>query len=266
MSRLFYRYSPLTKPEPDLTKMALSTKLLYGAIALLMADSITELSLISSMVAWLHVRAGKAFEVEGPNGPFSLHGKPENLLLNQGHSSNGASGTAFIAIGLGGILALWLRSRQLKRDGSLHGFTRFLYNSWLVMTILSAIFSLASFVYVMDETFSHDNQAIDIIRASKLNNHPYPNYVAYPLLSWTPQNWFAAVLELPLVSSSDRSDIKLHHTIMQAWEWNLIPMTVLGFVVMVLAFLDRMTQTQRISRAGHRGWARNKEDIAPLSP
>ncbi|KAF2484529.1 hypothetical protein BDY17DRAFT_323374 [Neohortaea acidophila] len=223
--------------------MNTTTIVLYVATGLLMVDSITELSLISSMVAWLHSRAGRAFEVhDGAGGQFSLHGKPENLIVYQGHASNGAGGTAFIVVGLGGILSLWLRSRQLKREGSIRGIVRGLYNFWLTMTVLSAIYSLASFVFVLVVTYSHHGQSIDINVAAELNNHPYPDYVAYPLLEWTPQGWFSAVLQLPLVSESARSDIETQLCAMRAWEGNLIPMTILGFVVMVLAFTDRRVQ------------------------
>lgn len=73
-------------------------------LALLMIDAIIELSLISSMVAWLHSTAGGEFEVIAPEMQdmisFNLHGKPKNLLLNQGHTSNGAAGTAFVLVGL----------------------------------------------------------------------------------------------------------------------------------------------------------------------
>lgn len=245
-----YQYSSLSPTYATPRISAMSSKLLYGGIAVLMIDSIMELSFLSSMVSWLHVRAGKAFEVNNPaGGQFSLHGKPENLLLNQGHASNGASGTAFIVVGLGGILALWLRQRQIKRSGSISGFTSFLYNFWLYMTAISAVYTLACLIYVMVVTYSHNGQTINVNVASKLNNHPYPNYVAYPLQSWAPQNWFTAVLELDLVSKKDRSNIQEHLNVMKAWQWNLIPMTIIGIVVAALAFMERMQHRQGLNKA-----------------
>ena len=229
----------------------MSSKILYGAIALLMVDSIMELSFISSMVAWLHRRPRDPFEVNDPNGgTFFLHVKPVGLLLNQGHTSNGAAGTAFVAIGMGGILALWLRHRQLKRERSLHGFTSFLYNFWLVMTVLSALLSFSAFVAVMAITYQHANQKININLASTLYHRSPSDYPSYPDLMWTPQNWFAELLRLPLTKSSDRSTINLHLAVMHAWEWNLIPMTIVGFVVATLAFLDRRRQRQRANTVG----------------
>lgn len=75
--------------------MALPRWVVPLVLVLLMIDAIIELSFISSMVAWLHSTAGGEFEVIAPESQdtlsFNLHGKPKNLLLNQGHTSNGAS-------------------------------------------------------------------------------------------------------------------------------------------------------------------------------
>ena len=208
-------------------------------MALLTVDGVIELGFITSMVHWLHVRAGKWFMIEYQGDTFSLNGKPKNFLLNQGHASNGAGGTAFIVVGLGGCLALFLRNRQLKRRGSTHGFTSFFYNFWLVMTVLSAIYSFAAFIYVFTLTYQHDHQSINLKIASQLHNRPYPHNVPYPDMEWTPQNWFPAILRLNLVDPADRSDIQMHLNIMKGWQWNLIPMFILGIVVCALAFVER---------------------------
>lgn len=227
----------------------MSTSLLYGAIALLMIDSITETGLIVAMVEWLHRRAGGEFFINYNDSTFSLNGKPLNLLGDQGHASNGAAGTAFVVIGCGGLLALALRHRQLKRYGGISGFTSFLYNFWLYMTAISAVFSVAVLVYTFVETYRHTGQHINIAVASQLNNQPYPDNVPYPRDSWTPQNWFPAVLELDLHSAEDREDIRTYLAIMRGWQWNLIPMAVLSIAVAVLAFTERMTQRRRGGRA-----------------
>lgn len=91
--------------------MAATGIALKVGIALLMVDSIIELSFLSSMVSWLHWRAGQTFAISYDGAVYNLPGKPLNLEVNQGHTSNGAAGTAFILVGLGGILALWLRTR-----------------------------------------------------------------------------------------------------------------------------------------------------------
>lgn len=215
---------------------------LYIAIALLMLDSIIELSFISSMVAWLHRRAGGSFEIAYNNSSFPLHGKPLNLLVDQGHTSNGAAGTAFVLIGLGGILILSARSRPSLWK---HGFIKALYHFWLVMTLLSALLSLAALVFTFVLTNAHDGQTIDVARGSRLDNHDYPNYVAYRWDKWTPENWFAAVLKLDLVSDGDKDAISLRYAIMKGWRWNLIPMFIIGLVVSILAFRDAFTRRRR---------------------
>ena len=243
--------NPNTRQQRTITTRNSNTMSLplFVALGLLMVDGIIELGFITSMVRWLHVRAGGHFDVNYLGETFSLNGKPLGLLVDQGHASNGAAGTAFIVVGFGGLLALYLRHRQLKRTGGIHSFTAFMYNFWLTMTVLSAIYSLAAFVYVFVQTYQHDNQSINLDIASKLNNRPYPNNVPYPKLEWTPQNWFPAVLRLPLASDKDRSDIEFHLTIMRAWQWNLIPMMILGFVLMGLAFVDRMRHRQMVNKA-----------------
>jgi len=221
--------------------MALPRWVVPLLLALLMVDAIIELSFISSMVAWLHSTAGGEFEVIAPEMQetlsFNLHGKPKNLLLNQGHTSNGAAGTAFVLIGLGGILVLTLRHRA-STSSKVGRLTTFLYFGWLVSTILSALLTLAALAYTFAVTNETRGQTIDIALAASLDSRPYPNYVAYPRDDWTPETWFEAVLELTLVDRSLRSDIEHHLTIMRAWKWNLIPLFLLGLVFSTVALLD----------------------------
>ena len=213
------------------------------ALVILMLAAGLELASISSMVYWLHYRAGKDFTITYQDSTFSLHGKPENLLVDQGHTSNGAAGTAFVLVSLLGFIALTLRSRRYP--GS---FSLFLYSFWLTMTVLSALLSIAALVYTFVITYQHDGQSIDVSLASTLNNRPYPDYHAYPLESWTPQNWFAAVLRLDLAKQSERSDIELHLVVMKVWKWNLIPLTVLGLIVVGLAFVEKSVRERRERR------------------
>ena len=221
--------------------MALPRWIVPLVLALLMIDAIIELSFISSMVAWLHSTAGGEFEIIAPEMQdtmsFSLHGKPKNLLLNQGHTSNGAAGTAFVLVGFGGILVLALRHRASTSSGAVRLAT-FLYSAWLVSTILSALLTLAALAYTFAVTNETRGQHIDIATASSLDNRPYPNYVAYPKDDWTPETWFEAVLELTLVDSGQRSDIMQHLTIMRAWKWNLIPLFLLGLALCAVALLE----------------------------
>ncbi|EMC99858.1 hypothetical protein BAUCODRAFT_30272 [Baudoinia panamericana UAMH 10762] len=220
--------------------------LLHISMTILMLDAALEMALLSSMVYWLNQQTG-FFYINYGSSYFSLHGKPANLLTDHGHTTNGAAGTVFVAIGLGGILALCLRSRCVRNHGHVKGFAAFLYNLWLVMTLLSALLTISALIATMYLTAIHAGQKIDIQYASTLHNEPFPNFVAYALLAWTPENWFTAMLQLPLSSASDRSIISTHLTLMKVWKWNLVPLSVLGMAVCVLAFVDR-TQKRRVER------------------
>lgn len=209
--------------------MAPLTLALTGAIGLLMIDSIIELSFITSMVSWLHRRAGRDFSVQYDGTTFPLHGKPLHLLVDQGHTSNGAAGTAFVLIGLGGLLALYIRRFKFGNP---------VYYFWLVMTILSTLLTLTALIYTFVLTENHEGQTIDASVAAGLDNKPYPNMVPYPRDEWTPENWFVAVLKLPLANQGDVSDIESHLRVMRGWRWNLIPMLLLGLAVCILALVE----------------------------
>lgn len=216
--------------------------LLYVFLGLLLIDGIIELAFISSMVGWLHRRAGKSFDFQwhgtegrvtlASPGVYTITGKPQNLLVDQGHTSNGAAGAAIVIVGLGGILVLCLRRFSPKTFRS--GFGTALYMIWRVFTVLSALLALVALVYTFVITNKYAGQTISVqVAASDGPDTPYP----YGL--WTPENWFTAILnELDLVQNSDRADIELRVAIMRGWRWNLIPLTVLGFIVAALAWIE----------------------------
>lgn len=84
--------------------------------ALLAAISITEVGLVSSMVGFLHDQKHnvKTYTVNWPDGTVVLKALPANLLVNQGHETNGAAGYGFVL----GVFGLWVAWRQRRRDGS----------------------------------------------------------------------------------------------------------------------------------------------------
>jgi hypothetical protein len=91
------------------------------AILILMVVSIIELSFVSAMVGFLHGRANGFFLLnvpgnDSPSGPNTLElwAKPKNLLEDQGHTSNGAAGTGFVAVGFGGLLMIWWERRRMR--------------------------------------------------------------------------------------------------------------------------------------------------------
>ncbi|KAI1440466.1 hypothetical protein F5Y02DRAFT_345015 [Annulohypoxylon stygium] len=201
---------------------------LKATLGLLMVDSIIELSFVSSMVAWLHRTASKGFTVNHDGSSYLLAGKPLNLMGDQGHTSNGAAGTAFVLIGLGGIVSLYLRYWARSKVGGLANFARFLYYLWVGLNIPALLLTIGALAYVFAVTNAHEGQTIDASLAASLNGSPYPEQ------TWTPQNWFSAVLKLDLADA--RSDIESHLHVMRGWQYNLIPMFIiqLGFTILVL--------------------------------
>jgi hypothetical protein len=99
--------------------MGLTRSLLLpiGLVLFLLAvDAAITMGLVSSMVSFLHHHGRGPFAVAPPDGsPFLLAGEPANLVVNQGHTTNAAGGTALILVGLGGSIALWRERRARKK-------------------------------------------------------------------------------------------------------------------------------------------------------
>ena len=84
-------------------------------VSILMIDAAIELSFVSYTVAFLHGRSSGTFSIDYPSGQtFELQGQPSKLLQSQGHTSNGAAGTALVLVGFGGLLTIWLQKRRAK--------------------------------------------------------------------------------------------------------------------------------------------------------
>lgn len=62
-----------------------------------------------------------------------------------------------------------------------------------------------------------------------------PEPAMYPLDQWTPDNWFDAVLKLPLANQSDRNTINNFMPVIRGTAWNLIPLFLLSLPVAGLA-------------------------------
>ncbi|KAK5467173.1 hypothetical protein LTS15_000144 [Exophiala xenobiotica] len=202
----------------------------YIILPILIVDGLLEVGMIGETVGFLHDRAGKFFTINASSGTFDIHGKPKNLLVDQGHTSNGAAGTAVILIGLGGFLTLWLEKRRAhKAKNSATGHSA-LFTFWVVMTWLSATLTLAALIYVNVVVAQTDNQSIAL---SVAEAHPEPQM--YPLDKWTPDNWFKALLTLPLAHDSDRGTLRYHLHLISGWRWNLIPLFIIGAAVALLA-------------------------------
>jgi hypothetical protein len=207
------------------------SNLVKAGIVLVMIDSIIELSFVSATVAWIHKTASGTFDIDYSNAAsafdiWRLQGKPLHLLADQGHTANGAAGTAFVLIGIGGILALSLRNRAGRLGQGL-------YYAWLVLNILALLLTCAALGYVGDLRRKHQGQSIDISVARSLGGTG-----KYPDMFWTPQSWFAAVLELDLHDGDVRKDIQSHLRIMNGWWWNLIPMVIVQLVTTLIVLGD----------------------------
>jgi hypothetical protein len=236
-SLLFLVFKRLGEYTTGAIIMLSARPLLYVALGLLMVVSIIELSFIPSMVGWLHGRASGTFSFEYNGTRYNLKGEPANLITDQGHTSNGAAGTAFVLIGCGGIIALILRNR--RNAGK---FSRIFYNLWLVTNVLSLLLVLTALIYTFVVTNSHDDQSIDPAVASRLRNGE-----KYPLESWSPQNWYSAFLDLDLTNSDERSDIEHHLRLIRGWQYNLIPFFIIHFVETGLALWDAMQRRKEHS-------------------
>ncbi|KEF59207.1 uncharacterized protein A1O9_04051 [Exophiala aquamarina CBS 119918] len=201
---------------------------LLVAIPILMVDGLIEVGFVGSMVGFLHDRAGKFFTIDAPNGTFDLHGKPKGILADQGHTSNGAAGTAVVLVGILGLIVIFSERRKARKSSTTGHSGLFIF--WVVMTVLSAMLTLAALIYTFVLTAQTDDQTIDLAVAAA-NAQP----LMYPLDNWTPENWFIAVLELPLAHDSDRNTIRKNLRLMRGWRWNLIPLFILGLTVASLA-------------------------------
>ncbi|KAM6477658.1 hypothetical protein HDV62DRAFT_372708 [Trichoderma sp. SZMC 28011] len=220
--------------------MALFTYLVV-ALGVLLIDAVLELAFITSMVAWLHNTASGTFAVNFNGSTFDLYGIPKHFLVDQGHSSNGAAGTAIVLICIGGSLVLFLRSRPNIIGAKA---TSFFYGAWLVIMVLGLMLTIGSLGYVFSVTNAHKGQTIDLDAASKTGNHKYA------LDTWTPQNWFPAMLKLDLADSSQRNDIANHLRIMRGWQYNLIPLFLVQLTTTVLAILEFLERRKTRPSAG----------------
>ncbi|KAF8849745.1 hypothetical protein BDZ45DRAFT_221668 [Acephala macrosclerotiorum] len=215
------------------------SSLLHLAIALvfLTIDSAIELALISSMVGYLHRSGANQYPFQADDGSTILvNAKPKGLLLNEGHTSNGAAGTALVIVSIGGWIVLWWMRRRDKLNETPRPSRIFLgYTIW---TILSFCLTTSALAYTFAVTNQTNNQSIDPTVAAQFQGH------AYPLLNWTPGNWEKALLALPLTSDKDRKYLEHWSHVIEGWKWNLIPLFLIGLVVMVLSvrvYLEQRT-------------------------
>ncbi len=199
-------------------------------LGVLMIDSLVEMGFIASTVRFLNTGADGPYTVNYKGSTFQLASKPANLEVNQGHTANGAAGTALILVGLCGLIALFLRNRPGYAASRVSVFW---YRAWLVLTVPAVLLSLAALIYVSIVTAAADRQTIDVALAAGLAGG-----AKYPALTWTPQSWYAAVLNLPLADAAQVSTISTQWKVMQGWRINIRPLFVIQIAVTGLAWAD----------------------------
>lgn len=218
---------------------------LGGALIILMIDSAIELSFVSSMVGYLHRSGANQYPFLSDDGtPAVINAKPKGLLLNEGHTSNGAAGTALVLICFGGFLTLWWQRRRERLNPARPSRILLAYT---LLTILSSCLTISALAYTFAVTNQTKGQAIDKAVAVQFQHD------AYPLDHWTPENWTKALLALPLTSASDANYLRRWLRIIKGWKWNLIPMLLIGLVVASLSIWTYLRQRRafRDGRNGH---------------
>ena len=260
--------------------MALPALILPILLAILAIDSLLEVGFIGSMVGYLHHCNGDTpFQIASTASTpqFGLFPKPAHILVNQGHTSNGAAGTALILVCVLGALVLWLDKRGRKRSGSVYTHVRttsdpqgnthtmksrnlpsnfgWLYPTWVVFTVLSFLLTLSALIYTFVVTHQTDSShsRINLSTAAATSKLTVAGHVApYPDDTWTPENWYKAMLKLAFVDEGQKGDIRTHVRLMEGWRWNLIPLLLLGFAVMVIAIMGYMEKRRGGAAGGRR--------------
>jgi len=201
----------------------MNTLPLLIALVFLTIDSAIELAFISSIVGYLHRSGANKYPFFANDGStIFVDAKPAHLLLNEGHTSNGAAGTALVAVSFGGFLVLWWVRRREKLN--IHRPSR-LFLAYAILTVLSFLLTTAALAYTFITAHSTSNQSILPSIALQYENKPYP------LHNWGPGTWTSALLDLDLVNGKDRTYLQHWSSVMKGYEYNLIPLFLIGGVV-----------------------------------
>lgn len=205
------------------------------ALGLTMVASAIELAFISSTVGYLADLGETTFSIFlDSSQTVQVSGLPDRLSVNQGHTANGAAGTGLIIVGCAGILALWLRDRSDYYSSSFRGICcRTLYRLWLAFNVPALLLTLGALAYVFAVTNIYKDQSIDLATVQSLRDVN----LKYPLLEWTPQGWFQALLELDFVNESDRNAVDVHSRLARGWQYNLIPFFLVQLAQTIFAML-----------------------------
>jgi hypothetical protein len=95
-----------------------------------------------------------------------------------------------------------------------------------VLQFLAVLFTLSALAFVFLVTLQTQNQTI-------LQSVAESNQGAnYPALSWTPETWFKAVLDVPLADRDQYDTIAAQVVNMVVWRWMLVPIAVVDMVAL----------------------------------
>jgi hypothetical protein len=204
--------------------------------------SIANLGLISSMVGFLHDQKDNvhSYEVAWQEGVVRLNVEPARLWTDQGHTSNGVAGYGFF-LGLFGMYVAWRQRRQTKvcsphtdrmsDDADVTQHISKSLTALLVLLFLAVLFTLSALIFVFVVTQRTRNQAITQAIAEANQD------INYPVLEWTPETWFKAVLDTPLADSNQHDEIAAKVFNMTVWRWMLVPILVVDVVAWIVAAL-----------------------------
>ncbi|KUJ11315.1 uncharacterized protein LY89DRAFT_242384 [Mollisia scopiformis] len=195
---------------------------LFIALLVLMVDSAMELAFISSIVGYLHRSGANQYPFTAADGTtIFMNAKPAHLLVNEGHTSNGAAGTALVGVCFGGFLVLWWMRRRERRN-----ITRpsTIFLAYTVLTILSFLLTLSALAYTFVVVHQTSGQSIAQPIAAQFQGH------GYPLDNWAPGTWTKALLALDLQHQVDRNYLNHWLRVMEGYQWNLIPLFIIGLM------------------------------------
>ncbi|RDW61373.1 hypothetical protein BP5796_11265 [Coleophoma crateriformis] len=227
-------YSPISRPHyrsrrrrSEIATMKYFLPLVVSLLVL-MVDAAIQLALISSMVGYLHRSGANEYPFSYNGTSVVVNAKPKGLLLNEGHTSNGAAGSALVLVCFGGFFMIWWLRRRAARNVRKPSY---LFVAYTAVSVLALVLTLVALSWTFALTNQTSGQQIDQLIASTSQHH------AYPADEWTPGTWTDALLALPLIDEKDVSYLKHWRHVMNGWKWNAIPLFLVETVAVAFICL-----------------------------
>ncbi|KAI1195501.1 hypothetical protein F5X97DRAFT_345633 [Nemania serpens] len=215
--------------EPRLTSKICSAFKI--CIVLVLFDSGIELMLSSMAVAWVkNTDYSSAFRFTADGKKYPLSGHPRHFAVDHVHVTQAAAMFATLFPGLTSGMALMTRDSFTGRGAKP---SRYFYYIWLSLCVPALILTGVALTYALAVENSQKAQVISTALAISENGRPYARG------TWTPLNWFAAVLKLDSFYWHDgRADMVNNLNFLRGALYNLIPMFILQLAQLVLAFIE----------------------------